>query len=460
MNLLERPQRLYIVGIKGVGMTALAQLLAARGHVVTGSDVAETFFTDAVLREHHIPFTEGFRPENLPNAVDAVIFSTAYTLDHPELKEARRRGIPLYTYPEMLGELFQTSEGISVAGTHGKTTTTALLGAILSVAGRDPTVIVGSNIPLFHGNARIGRSELLVVETDEYQNKFTHYWPTHLVVTNIEYDHPDFFQTEEKYTEAFHRFFSRLPANGVLVSNADDPHSQAILRALGRPSLRFGLQDGADFRLTKHAWLVDREVFTIKHDRRSETFFVRMPGCHNALNACAAIAFASAFDVPMKAVRDALEEFTGITRRFEQIGQLGDVPIFDDYAHHPTEIAAALAAARERFSDRRLIAVFQPHTYSRTKALLNDFAAALRADCVVLLEVYGSARETTKTVSSSDILAAMPKGSNAVFQPTLTAATAFLKKTIRDGDVVCLLGAGDVWRIADLLGARISAKPS
>ena len=185
-----------------------------------------------------------------------------------------------------------------------------------------------------------------------------------------------------------------------------------------------------------------------------------MPGCHNALNACAAIAFASAFDVPMKAVRDALEEFTGITRRFEQIGQLGDVPIFDDYAHHPTEIAAALAAARERFSDRRLIAVFQPHTYSRTKALLNDFAAALRADCVVLLEVYGSARETTKTVSSSDILAAMPKGSNAVFQPTLTAATAFLKKTIRDGDVVCLLGAGDVWRIADLLGARISAKPS
>lgn len=459
MNSLERPQRLYIVGIKGVGMTALAQLLAARGHTVTGSDVPETFFTDAVLREHNIKFSEGFRPENLPKAVDAVIFSTAYTLDHPELKEARRRGIPLYTYPEMLGELFQTSEGISVAGTHGKTTTTALLGAILSAAGRDPTVIVGSNIPLFHGNARIGHSGLLIVETDEYQNKFTHYWPKHLVLTNIEYDHPDFFQTEEQYLEAFHHFLARLPQNGVLVTNADDRHTQAILRALGRSSLRFGLQN-ADFRLTENAWQQDREVFTIEHHGKSEAFFVRMPGRHNALNACAAIAFASAFDVPMKAVHDALGELTGITRRFEHIGSLGDVPIFDDYAHHPTEIAAALAAARERFPDRRLIAVFQPHTYSRTKALLKDFAGALRADCVVLLEVYGSAREKTKTVSSTDILAAMPKETNATFQPTLKDAAAFLKETIRDGDVVCLLGAGDVWRIADLLNARLSEKTS
>lgn len=453
MDVLEKPRHLYIVGIKGVGMTALAQLLAARGHRVEGSDVAETFFTDHVLREHKIPVHEGFTSANIPADTEAVIYSTAYTLDHVELAAAAARGLPLFTYPEILGELFRVHDSISVAGTHGKTTTTALLGAMLAADRRDPTVIVGSDIPLFHGNARIGTGPLLVVETDEYQNKFTHYAAKHLLLTNVEYDHPDFFKTEAEYYGAFAAFIQKLPMDGIFVSNADDRRSVELVRSSGRTPITFGTHD-ATVRLLQHSWAGDREQFTVRQNGIATGFFVRMPGKHNAMNATAAITFARAMDVADKSIHDALDAFTGVRRRFELLGTVNGTVFIDDYAHHPTEIAAAIAGARECFSGRRLITIFRPHTYSRTKALLNDFAASLTGDENIVVEVYGSARETVQDVSSHDLISAMPRGSRAQFAATVENAVEILRPMIRPNDVVLLLGAGDTWKIAGMLGVE------
>ena len=242
--------------------------------------------------------------------------------------------------------------------------------------------------------------------------------------------------------------------------NISDKPSQDLLSRMTSEIITYGKDNTADFQLLKVQMSNGNTDFTVKHGETTYSYTLHIPGEHNALNATGVIAVLRQLGLNNQEIAQGLLKFHGTKRRFELVGQAHGKLLYDDYAHHPAEIQATLKAVKAWFPNKRLIVIFQPHTYSRTKALLNDFAAALRADCVVLLEVYGSARETTKTVSSSDILAAMPKGSNAVFQPTLTAATAFLKKTIRDGDVVCLLGAGDVWRIADLLGARISAKPS
>ncbi|MFH1171561.1 MAG: UDP-N-acetylmuramate--L-alanine ligase [bacterium] len=454
MDLLRDAQSMYIVGIKGVGMTSLAQVLRARGKDVSGSDVADVFFTDAVLRESGIPVLQGFTAENVPKQVDAVVYSTAYTTDHPELAEAIRRRIPLFTYPEVLGSLLRASEGISIAGTHGKTRTTALCGAILAADGRDPTVIVGSNVPQFHGNARIGSGPLLVVETDEYQNKFTHYAPRHCLITSIEYDHPDFFPSAESYVAAFERFLERIPPRGILVTNADDQNTEQILGRSGQTSVRFGTKEDADVRLCSSVWRGNREVFLIRHRGHEETFTLQMPGRHNALNACAAVALCRELDVRTTSIRKALEGFAGIKRRFEFLGSTRGALVFDDYAHHPSEISAAIAAARECFPQRRLVVVFQPHTYSRTQALLPDFAQVLRADLIILLEVYGSAREKRGTVSSSDILSAMHPPHNAVVQPTLDEAAAFVQKELRENDLLLLLGAGDAWKLGEALDVK------
>lgn len=446
---LASPQRLYIVGIKGVGMTALAQLLAARGHAVSGSDVAETFFTDGVLREHSLQVKEGFSEANVPRDIDGVIYSTAYTLDHPELRVARERGVPLFTYPEVLGALMRTSEAISVAGSHGKTTTTALLGAALATAGRDPSVIVGSYVPEFHGNARLGSSSLLVVETDEYQNKFTHYEPQHLLLTNIDFDHPDFFPSPAAYAAVFEAFVKRIPKSGVLVANADDPESRRILNQLHHRVILFGTSPRAHVRLLDSTWSDGHQTFMVSVHGVRESFRLPLPGTHNALNACAVLAFCSAFHVPIEAVRRALASFGGIKRRFEILGEVDQALFIDDYAHHPAEIAAAIAGARSRYPHRRLLVVFQPHTYSRTKTLLNDFARALTGDLTVVLEVYGSAREKTATVSSRDLVSAVPAEGNAIFAATLSDAATTIRDALRPNDVVLLMGAGDVWRVKE-----------
>lgn len=449
-DMVAGKRHFYIVGIKGVGMTALAQVLQARGHQVEGSDVPESFFTDAVLSQHSIPVHEGFSPSNLPASLDAVIYSTAYRADeHPELLEAGRRAIPLFTYPDVLASLIRSYETVAVAGSHGKTTTTALVGSLLAAANVDPTVIVGSAVQTFGGNARIGHSKLLAVETDEYQNKLQLYQPQHIILTNVEYDHPDFFPTPQEYVQTFQNFLQRLPKEGTLIMCGDDPQSIVLMQNLTRSVLTFGQTAGLDYQLQTSAWQDDHQAFTLSHLGQQHDFRLHLPGRHNALNALAAIAFARTLQIPWLSLQRSVEAFGTIKRRFEVQQEYHGAVIIDDYAHHPGELKATIEAARNRYPARRIIAVFQPHTYSRTKALLNEFAAALTADLNVVLEVYPSARETKATVSSQDIVRAISQPST--WLPGIDEAVVELQKMVKPSDVVLLLGAGDIWRIAGLL---------
>lgn len=448
---LSSARRVYIVGIKGTGMTTLAQVLQGNGKHVEGSDTAETFFTDEVLRRSGILVHEGFSSSNLPEKIDLVLYSTAYAKDHPEIQEAHKRGLPLITYPEALGELFQAYEGISIAGSHGKTTTTAMIGLVLRDAGRDPTVLVGASIPAFGGNAIVGRSTLLVVETDEYQNKFTWYAPRHLVVTNIDYDHPDFFPSAASYRDAFAAFITKLSHDGILVTNAHDQETVGILHDLGRSGVTFGFGSG-DVAVTEAAWRDGRNIVRLVWQEREYALRLIVPGRHNAENAAAAFAFCVSFGIEPRMVIASLEAFSGTARRFQFVGGFRGAQIVDDFAHHPTEIAAAIAAARDRFPDRRLITVFHPHTYSRTKTFLKEFADALTGDANVVLEVFGSAREVARDVSSTDLVALMQNGLNH-YAVTLDDAERLLRDMVRPSDVILLLGAGEAWKLAERLAS-------
>lgn len=439
----------YIIGIKGQGMAALAIVLKARGWDVSGSDITETFSTDAVLSNHHIPVHEGFVEKNVPHGVTQVVYSTAYTPEHVEVVQALALGLPVATYPAMLGRLFAEMDGIAVAGSHGKTTTTALLGVILTEAKMDPTVIVGSPVPAFHGNARVGKSQTLVVETDEYQNKFTKYTPHHLVVTNIDWDHPDFFPTPEEYEKVFRVFMQKLPIHGNLVVNGDDLVIASIIPTLHREVATFGRSEKNQFCLLKSEWKDDRQHFSFTHDGTVREWMMRLPGEHNALNALAATAMAHALNVPWEKIEKAVAEFTGAARRFEHVGEYNGAMLIDDFAHHPTEIAAAVSAARQEYPDNRVIVVFHPHTYSRTKALLDDFAKSLAlADEAIVMEIFGSAREKQKSVTAQDVVDKMPQKNNPQALATPKDVAGYLRNHLASGDIVLLLGAGEQWRVA------------
>ncbi len=448
ISLLENAHNIFFVGIKGQGMTALALVVQARGRTVSGSDDQEAYSTDDVLSRHRI--TVRNFSSSLPESADLVIYSTAYSPEtHPQLRKARKLGIPILSYPEALGELMQTMETIAVAGSHGKTTTTAMIGAILVAASKDPTVIVGSPVHAFGGNARSGTSNLLVVEADEYQNKFQYYHPKHLVITSIEYDHPDYFPTVQSYQQVFLAFARRIP--GTIVLRADDPVCAALAKALRRPVVTFGRGQEAQIRLLGCAWRQDHQHIRYALHGREYEFSLTAPGEHNAMNALAALALTLQLGVERPVVHKALADFTGVARRFDVRGEYHGAILIDDFAHHPTEVRAAISAVRQRYPGKRLIVVFQPHTYSRTKALLKSFSDALKADAVIVPEIASSARETLKTISSQDLVKKLPKDVPARYTATLEEAAEILRPMLTDRDVVLLLGAGDVWKVADML---------
>lgn len=453
----------YLIGIKGVGMTALAQLLQAQGMAVSGSDTTEKFFTDAVLKRHRIPFREGFSAGNLPPHADLVVASAAYGNANPEIAEARRRHWKIRSYAEALGEFFNRSEGIAVCGSHGKTTTTALLGFVFRKGGLDPTVVVGSEVPQFGGNAITGGGRHFIAEVDEYQNKLRHFSPRAALLTNVDYDHPDFFRTPGAYRRVFRDFIARLPGNGFLVAWGGDP---AIISLLPKTRARLVLYDlaqppGPRLKNARSLWHTGqtdvrrgRWQFTAyKNTKLFGRFSLRLAGRHNVLNALGVIATAEEYGIPRAVIRRALAKFRGTRRRFEHIGRYRQALLIDDYAHHPAEIRATLEAARELYGRRRLIAVFQAHTYSRTKALLDDFSQSFgQADEVIVLDIYGSARERSGNVTSGDLVEKMKYlGRNVRHLATIKRAARYLKNHLQKGDVAITMGAGDVWKVHQLL---------
>ena len=447
-------KKIYFIGIKGSGMIALVEIFDRRGFKVTGSDTTEKFFTEEILKKKlFVKYHEGFDAKHIKNDIDLVVYSTAYNeKNNEEFKTAKYKMIPMVSYPEMIAHLFNEKYGIAVCGTHGKTTTTAMLAEIFKVAGLDPTAVVGSQVRQWRGSALVGRSEFMIIEADEYQNKLDLYDPQAVILTSADWDHPDFFPTFEQYKRTFEKFVAKIPLHGFLVVCGDRSETLEIAKSAKCKVISYGFGSEADLRITNHELREGKQFFSvIMREKRLGDFEIMLPGKHNVLNATAAIAMAHQFNAKMDKVREALANFEGTSRRFEYIGQRNGAILIDDYGHHPEEIKATLQAAREFFPKRRIWCVFHPHTFTRTKALLSEFAQSFEdADRVIVLDIYGSAREVQGGVHSKDLVELAKKyHRNIEYIATIPEAIEFLQDKISKEDLVIAMGAGNVWEVVE-----------
>ena len=456
-------QKIHIVGIEGAGTSALAQLYVAAGHTVSGSDDGDGFYR-AQLQSLGVTLFPDFDAAHVPADADTVMHSTAFGEDNPEIARARELGLAVLSYPEAVAELFNTSMGIAVCGTHGKTTTTAMTTALLAACGKDPRAIVGSQIVGWRGNARAGSGDVMVLEADEYQNKLRYYAPFGVILTSIDYDHPDFFPTPDAYAQAFADFVARIPKHGVLVAYGDDADVRMVAQHAHCRVIFYGTRTDNDVVLeaiaTKtapDAHGVPRPTTTFRLRTRDDAhaFTLHVPGAHNALNAAAALTMARHLGcADTDALADALAAFRGARRRFEIYGLYRGALLLDDYAHHPAELRATLAAARAAYPDRRIIAAFHPHTFTLTKALLTEFAQSFDdADRVLVLDIYGSARETHGGVTAQDLVTAINRihPERAQHIGTIEALADYARENLTDRDLFLTLGAGDVYKALHML---------
>ena len=454
-----------MIGIKGAGMTALSELLLHLGVRVTGSDSAEVFFTDAILKKLGITVNESFSPKNIPADADLIIYSTAYTQEkNQELAAALEGQIPVLSYPEALGALTKEKLTLAVCGTHGKTTTSALLADTLRYLGKDPSAIVGSRIMNWSGSALSGAGDYLVIEADEYQNKLVHYDPFAVILTSVDWDHPDFFPDRESYEQVFSEFVARIPAHGVLVYCADSASVGRVAAHARCRKVSYGTLSEADFQVVdytpeKMGFIAEKEVFrqsfsVLHQGQKVASFRLKLAGVHNALNATAVFALLSVLKQDNDRIPGAFERFSGTERRFEYIGERHGALLYDDYAHHPEEIRATLRAFRDLYPEKKLSVIFHPHTFTRTKAFLTDFAQSFDdADRVMVLDIYGSAREEQGGVSSGDMTDLINRffPGKAEYVSDIGNLIADIKKTMGRQDVIITLGAGNVWEISHAL---------
>lgn len=440
------PARVHFIGIGGIGMSGLAAVLHDQGYVVTGSDSGSNDQTEQ-LAASGIEVQRGHSDTANAAAADLVVI-TAAVRDNPEIAAATERAIPTIKRAKLLGMLAQQKISIAVAGSHGKSTTSGMLVTALNALGEEPSYFVGAVVGSSGSNSAWTDGEHIVVEADEYDRSFWTLSPDVAIVTNIEFDHPDIY-TQESYDEAFTRFASQIAPDGVLVARGDDPGVARMLPALHLAPfcvVTFGLDETVDWQI------VELETGWAVRPPGGEPvpLDLRVPGKHNLLNAAAALAALDGLGFERRAAAHALSMFTGVGRRFDLAGEAAGVTVIDDYAHHPTEIAATLQAARERFPDRRIWAIFQPHTYSRTKALIDDFAAALAvADEIVLLDIYAAREVDDGSVSSAELARRIgPRAQVVSGVPDVVPAVYPL---LRNGDVVLTIGAGDVTHAAPAL---------
>jgi UDP-N-acetylmuramate--alanine ligase len=444
----------HLIGIGGAGMSGLAFILLARGAPVSGSDARDSR-TVAALRALGARVDVGHRAEQVGSA-DTVVISTAIRPDNPEVLEARRRGLPVLARAALLTQLMAGYRGVAVAGTHGKTTTTSMLTRALQHCGVDPSFAIGGDLNEAGSNAHHGTGNLFVAEADESDGSFLLLSPSLAVVTNVEPDHLDHYADDAAVVRAFEDFAARLPDGGVLVVCVDDPGSAALaerVRAEDRLSLlTYGESEGADVRLVD-VDLSGTGVTFRAVTRGGDVGPLRMtvPGRHNALNAVAALAAGLALGLSAECLGEGLEGYTGVRRRFEPKGSANGVRVYDDYAHHPTELRATLGAARQVAQGGRLVVAFQPHRYSRTAAFRVELAEALGlADEVVVMEVYGAGEDPVPGASGASVAAAVPLPPERVaFQPSFSAVAGDVARRASPGDVVLTLGAGDVTMLGD-----------
>jgi len=446
---LGRIRQVHMVGIGGIGMSSIAEVLLNRGYRVTGSDLQTTDVTEH-LEDLGATIYEGHAADQV-GAADVVVYSSAVDPDaNPETREAERRRISLIPRAEMLGELIRMKFGVGIAGTHGKTTTTSMVGLVASEGGFDPTVIVGGKVTAFGSNAITGEGDIIVIEADEYDRTFLRLTPSLAVITSIEEDHLDIYDDLSDIQDAFTQYANSVPFFGAAILCLDDPNVQAIVGDIERRVLTYGTTRQAEVRadnIRRDGLRTTFDVF-FRDDRLGE-IELHVPGMHNVRNALASVAVGIELDLDLDEVRDGLARFTGVRRRFERIGEGEGVIVLDDYAHHPTEIQATLDAASQGFADRRIVAVFQPHLYSRTRDFLDGFARSFfNADVLVLTDVYGAREDPIEDISGQQVadLATQYGHRNVHYIPDKTDLPERLREITQPGDVTLMLGAGDIWR--------------
>jgi UDP-N-acetylmuramate--alanine ligase len=452
------PRPLHFVGIAGAGMNALATLFARRGVAVTGCDASPGDTRD--LARLGVEVLVGHDPAHVAGA-RAIVVSSAVPRTHPELERARELGVPVVRRAEALGQVTDRRELVGIAGTHGKTTTTVMTTEALAAAGRDPTGYVGGRVAAWEGNLRLGADQLYVVESDEYDRSFLTLHPTVAVVTNLEADHLDIYADLDDIRRTFREFIWRARS---IVLCADDAGASTLPTPNTAEVIRYGI-DSDDARLrardVRPEGLGSR--FLVEYDGEPlGEVALGVPGDHNVRNALAAIASGLALGATLDVLAPGLERFGGVERRFQRLGEVRGVLVVDDYAHHPTEVAATLAAARTAYPDRRLVAAFQPHLYSRTRDFAREFGEALRAaDLLFLLDVYGAREAPMDGVSSTLVADAVERGGGALaWRGTRDGLAAALAAAAREGDVVVLMGAGDITRSGPELLERLGAAPA
>jgi UDP-N-acetylmuramate--alanine ligase len=456
-------QRIHFVGIGGIGMSGIAEVLLTLGYKVSGSDLKRTSVTER-LEKMGARFAEGHSPENIADA-GVVVISSAVSKSNPEVIEARRRHVPVIPRAEMLAELMRLKYGIAIAGMHGKTTTTSMVAAILQAGDLDPTVVVGGRVDALGSNARYGKSQYMVAEADESDRSFLKLSPIVAVVTNIDREHMDCYRDMEDVEQTFLDFMDRVPFYGTVIACNDNAPLRALLANVQRRVYTYGTEPDSDFHITTETTECGTTPAPMSHfrvryrNRDLGHFDLHVPGAHNVLNATGAIAVGMGLDVEISHIREALASFRGVDRRFQFKGEAGGVRVFDDYGHHPTEIKATLAAARDcKF--RRVHVIFQPHRYSRTQLLQNEFAVAFGdADSVCMLDIYAASEQPIAGVTAERLAQAVSKNTgNAHYCPSFDDAISAAIEAAQPGDMILTLGAGSVSQLGTQIVERLQAR--
>ena len=452
----NKPEHVHFIGIGGISMSGLAEILMDEGFTVSGSDAHKSELTEH-LEAKGAKIFYGQKAENIIDGIHVVVYTAAVHPDNPEFAAAVEKGLPILTWAELLGQMMKNYQyAVGISGTHGKTTTTSMVTEILLAADADPTISVGGILNSIGGNIRVGGSELFVTEACEYTNSFLSFFPNREVILNIEADHLDFFKDIDDIRHSFRLFAQKLPKDGLLVINSDIDRYEEIVDGLECRIVTCGKRTDSNYRAEDITYdHFARAAFRLMIDGQDAgEITLGVPGEHNVYNALAAIALCRDLGIDMEHIRAGLKKFTGTNRRFEKKGEIGGVTIIDDYAHLPQEIAATLAAAKN-YPHKKLWCVFQPHTYTRTKAFLDQFAQALSAaDEVVLADIYAARETDTLGISSADIAERIEKlGTKAHYFKSFDEIETFLLENCMHGDLLITMGAGDIVKVGEnLLG--------
>jgi len=449
-------EHIHFVGIGGIGMSGIAEVLLNLGYHISGSDIKETEVTRR-LQALGCEISYGHRKENV-REVDVVVISSAIRQGNPEVEVAEQRLIPVIPRAEMLAELMRMKIGIAIAGTHGKTTTTSLIATVLAAGGLDPTVVIGGRLNSIGSNARLGQGDFLVAEADESDGSFLKLMPTIAVVTNIDPEHLDYYHGIDEIKETFLSFLNKIPFYGLAVLCLDHPNIQSLIPRLKKRFTTYGLSTQADFQAKEIVFEGLSTTFDVLHHQKEiGRMRIQMPGLHNVYNALATLATAFELDIPFRVVQETLRDFSGIQRRFQIKGEKKGILIVDDYGHHPVEIMATLRAARAGW-ERRIVAVFQPHRYTRTQALFHDFLTAFNeANVLILTDIYPAGEDRIDGVEARALFEGIREygHKDVTYIADKKQIVDHLLRVTTPGDLVITLGAGDIWQVSEELVKRL-----